>query len=374
MENEKIALMKERIQEQINNIDNKDFSLYFYVIDTKGVPSGSLNYIYDLALGLQNMGYKVGMLHNEEEFVGVEEWLGDTYASLEHMNIEKSKINVSPSDIIFIPEIFTNVMTATKKLPCQKVVILQSFDKLTELIPYGASLGDMGVFKAITTTEANRKRMQKYFPYMDIQVIRPKLAKEYNNINVIPNKEKQLIVNLVTRESNDINKIIKPFFWEYPMYQWVAFRELRGLSRDKFVKALNEAAITIWVDNTTDFGYTPLEAMKTQSIVIGKLPENTPEWMWDSDNNDNPELVNTGIWVDNYASIPRILASVIRTWTMDEIPQEMIDGGVALSDKYTEGKQLQDIKNVIVDNLIASRKDEYIKTLNSLDNNKNEKE
>ena len=367
MDKEKIELMKSRIEEQISKIDNKDFTLYFYVVDTKGVASGSLAYIYDIALGLKVMGYNVGMLHSEEEFVGVEEWLGKEYSELPHYNVEKNSIDVSPSDILFIPEIYSNVMTATKKLPCQRVAILQSFEKLTEFIPFGATWGDLGVFKAITTNKSNADRLKVYFPYVDVDIITPKISKLFTKINSM----KKLMVNVVTREPSDINKIVKPFFWQYPMYQWVAFRDLRGLSREDFANALQEAAITVWVDNSTDFGFTPLEAMKCGSLVVGKVPEVTPEWMWNS-NSKSEELTNAGIWVDNFASLPSVLASVIRTWTMDEIPEEIQKIADDLTSKYSEGKQLQDIKEVIVNKLINGRKNEYLTTLESLNNNLNE--
>ena len=367
MDKEKIELMKSRIEEQISKIDNKDFTLYFYVVDTKGVASGSLSYIYDIALGLKAMGYNVGMLHSEEEFVGVEEWLGKEYSELPHYNVEKNSVDVSPSDILFIPEIYSNVMTATKKLPCQRIAILQSFEKLTEFIPFGATWGDLGIFKAITTNKSNADRLKVYFPYIDVDVITPKIS----NLFTKTDSMKKLMVNIVTREPSDVNKIVKPFFWQYPMYQWVAFRDLRGLSREDFANALKEAAITVWVDNVTDFGFTPLEAMKCGSLVVGKVPEVTPEWMWNADSNSN-ELTNAGIWVDNFASLPSVLASVIRTWTMDEIPEEIQAIADDLTSKYSEGKQLQDIKKVIVNKLIDGRKNEYLTTLESLNNNLNE--
>ena len=34
------------IEENIKHMDNKTFNVYFFVIDTKGNPSGSLEYIY----------------------------------------------------------------------------------------------------------------------------------------------------------------------------------------------------------------------------------------------------------------------------------------------------------------------------------------
>lgn len=366
MDKEKIELMKSRIIEQISKIDNKEFTLYFYVIDTKGVPSGSLSYIYDIALGLKNMGYNVGMMHNEEEFIGVEEWLGSGYSELPHFNVEKKSIDVSPSDVLFIPEVYSNVMSATKNLPCMRVAILQSFDKLTEFIPFGATWGDLGIFKAITTSENNAKRLKKYFPFVNTGVINPKISSVFTNENDI----KKLIVNIVTRDISDVNKIVKTFFWQYPMYKWVAFRDVRGLSREDFSKALQEAAITVWVDDVTDFGYVPLEAMKCGSIVVGKVPNVVPEWMMRREENVE-DLSNSGIWVENIASLPNVLASVIRTWTMDEIPSDIYTTAKKISSKYTEGKQLQDIKNVIIDGFIAERRSEFVKTLDTLNNDEN---
>ena len=367
MDKEKIALMKSRIEEQISKIDNKDFTLYFYVTDTKGVASGSLAYIYDLALSLNHMGYNVGLMHSEEEFVGVEEWLGKEYAELPHYNVEKQSIDISPADFLFIPEIYSNVMTATKKLPCQRIAILQSFDKLTEFIPFGASWGDLGIFKAITTSKTNAMRLQTYFPFIKPGVVTPKLS----NVFTKPDTMKKLMVNVVTREPGDVNKIVKPFFWQYPMYKWVAFRDLRGLTREQFAQALQEAAITVWADDVTDFGFAPLEAMKCGSVVVGKVPSITPEWMW-SKNEEVDELTNAGIWVDNFASIPSVLASVIRTWTMDEIPEEIQETADNLVSDFTEGKQLQCIKTEIVDNIIGGRRAEFVTTLETL--NKTEKE
>lgn len=364
MDKDKIELMKSRINEQISKIDNKEFSLYFYIVDTKGVPSGSLSYIYDIALGLHNMGYNVGLMHSEEDFIGVEEWMGKEYADLPHYNVEKKSVDVSPSDVLFIPEIYSNVMSATKKLPCLKVAILQSFDKLTEFIPFGATWGDLGIFNAITTSNNNLNRLKSYFPYVNANVITPKISKVFTK----PSSMKKLIVNVVTRDPSDVNKIVKPFFWKYPMYKWVAFRDLRGLSREKFSEALQEAAITVWVDDTTDFGYVPLEAMKCGSIVVGKVPNVAPEWMLANKEN-NIDLTNAGIWVDNFVSLPSVLASVIRTWTMDEIPNEVEMESEGLVSFFTEGKQLQDIKRVIVDGFIGDRKKEFIKTLESLNNN-----
>ena len=83
------------------------------------------------------------------------------------------------------------------------------------------------------------------------------------------------------------------------------------------------------------------------------------------------DLTRAGIWVDNFENLPSVLASVIRTWTMDEIPSNIQETADELVSKYTEGSQLQDIKNVIIDKYINGRREEYIATLETLNNNEN---
>ena len=94
------------VQENIDNLEKKDFTLFFYILDTKGNPSSALEYIYKTALTLNRMGYKVKMLHNENDFYGVGDWLGEEYAALPHAHIEKENVMIGASDFLFIPEIF----------------------------------------------------------------------------------------------------------------------------------------------------------------------------------------------------------------------------------------------------------------------------
>ena len=358
MSENKDVIVMERITKEIEKLNNKESNLFFYVVDTKGNPSGSLAYIYEIAYGLKEMGYKVTMLYNDEEFVGVGEWLGEEYANLPHLDAGQAGISVSPSDILFIPEVYSSVMTSTRNLPCKRVAILESFDRMVEFIPFGATWGDLGIYDAITTTESNAKRLKSYFPFINVHIIRPKISQLFARND----EEKKLLVNVVTREPGDVNKIVKPFFWQYPAYSWVAFRDLRGLSRESFAEALKEAAITIWADDTTDFGYVPLEAMKAGSLVVGKVPAVAPDWMIEEGN-----LSNAGIWVDNFATMPSVLASVIRTWTMNGIPESIQEDADVLVSRYTEGRQLSDIK-MVIEGMLEDRKTDFEKTFETVKN------
>ena len=127
MEENKIKAL-EKVREEIAKIDNKKSNIYFFVLDTKGVPSGSLEYIYKLAMIAKNAGYNTGILYQLEkndEFVGVEEWLGKDYAELPHYNVSKDEVEITPSDVVFIPEIFSTVMNQTKKLPCERIALTE---------------------------------------------------------------------------------------------------------------------------------------------------------------------------------------------------------------------------------------------------------
>ena len=313
------------LKEQAERIDTKNFHVYFYVLDTKNTPTGSMSYLYETALTLQNMGYRVVMLHNDNEFVGVREWMGDEYANIPHANIENENVEINPCDFLFVPEIFSNVLAQTKKLPCKRVVILQNFNYLTEFMPFGGGWSDMGIRDVITTTERQGQLAKESFPYINTHVVPPAIKSLYYE----GKEPKKMIINIVAKNQSDVNRIVKPFYWKFPLYRWVSFRDLRGLPNETFAEALREAAITIWIDTDTNFGYTPLEAMKSGSIVIGKIPEEVPEWMVKEDGTIN----DSGIWFDNINDVYPMIASVVRTWINDNVPTEIYDEIITVEDE-----------------------------------------
>ena len=166
-EKDKIAI--ERIQNEILKIDNKENNIFFFVLDTKGNPSGSLEYIYKLAYILNENGYNVTMLYQlgeDEDFVGVGDWLDEKYANLNHANIASDEVGVSHSDVLFIPELFSNIMIQTKKLPCKRVVILQNYDYILEQMPMASQWGDFGIMEALTNSDLNASLVKSIFPYV----------------------------------------------------------------------------------------------------------------------------------------------------------------------------------------------------------------
>lgn len=305
----------EKIKNCIKDIDEKTFKLFFFVVDSKGTPLGSLAYIYETAKELKDAGYNVNMLHAEKEFEGVGSWMGEEYASLPHFYSDTKSVTVTPADFLFIPEIYSSVMTATKELPCKRVAILQNFGYLTDTIPMGVSWENLKIRDCITTTNALKEKITEVFPEVKVRVIKPKIQPFFSYDT---NEPKKLIVNVVSKNQGTINSMIKPFFWKYPQYRWVAFRNIAGLPRQEFAKALAEGFATIWCDPTTDFGYSALEAMACGNIVIGKIPENIPEWMGE----DGMGIKNNGVWFYNDFDSQEAIASVIQAFITNTIPAQ----------------------------------------------------
>ena len=371
MSKTKTNIINKRIKETIEKINNRDFTMYFFTIDSRNIPNGSINYIYNVAKSFKDNGYNVKMLYqleneytetelNELEknntpidedriFIGVKEWMGEEYGNIEHMNISKEDWKISPSDFLFIPEVFSSFMYQTFKhnAPCKRYVILQNYNYVTEFIPLGVEWANYGITNVIANTQEQLDLLKSVFPYMNGKVLNPFISDKFR----MPLKPKKLIVNIISKNQNDINRIIKPFYWKYPIYKFISFRELRNFTQDTYSEYLKEGAITIWLDDETPFGYSALEAIRCGNILIGKIPDVMPEWM----------KKDGGIWFNDINDVPNILSAVIGTWMQDKIPTELTDKMEETNKLYTKSEWDKNIKTIL-----DSITNERIEELNNL--------
>ena len=238
-------------------------------------------------------------------------------------------------------------------------------------MPFAAQWGDFGILDCVCNTEYNSELIKDIFPYVRTTVVEPYIDKVFGQ-TIEP---KKLIVNIVARDQSDINRVIKPFYWKYPTFKWVSFRDLRGFSKEGFAKALREAAITIWVDTDTSFGYSAIEAMKSGSIVIAKVPEKPLKWM-DPDDEQSLSLRNCCIWFDDFNSVQRQIATVVRSWITDNVPSEVEEEAKKVTDMFSE-KKTTDAFNDYLDKIIKTRRIELealISKTEKEENNVSEKE
>jgi hypothetical protein len=344
---EKDLKVIENIEREISKIDKKENRIYFFVIDTKGVPSGSLEYIYNLALFLKNDGYDVSMLHTEDDFVGVGAWLGEEYANLPHLNVNKGEVGTAPSDLLFIPDIYSQVMNQTKNLPCKRVAILQNYDYVVEQMPYAAQWGDFGIMEGITNSDYQAAELNEVFPYVKLKKVSPFISKIFGT-TINP---KKMVINVISKDQSDIKKIVKPFYWKYPFFKWVSFKELRNLSKDDFAKELREGAITIVVDETASFMYSALEAAKSGSITMVKVPTTTLDWA------SGDELPNCCVWFNDYDTLHKQIASVVRSWITDKVPSVLAETTKKVTENLTEENTKNEIIEYVKD-VLGKRKKE----------------
>jgi len=244
----------EKLEMSINKMKEKLSRIYFMVQDTKGNAKASVRYIYQMALTLKRNGYNAIILHEKPEYFGVSSWLSEEYMTeLDHRAIEGTSLEISPDDLIIIPEIYGFVMDQITKLPCGKIVLSQAFDHMFETLQPGQSWTQLGFYKCITTSEKQKELIQSVMRNVTVDVVAPYISDVFQK-NEYPPKT---IINIHTRDQRDTANLIKTFYVKFPQYRWITFRDLRGLSENEFAEAMKDSFISIWIDQTSSFGTFP---------------------------------------------------------------------------------------------------------------------
>jgi len=369
---------KTKIQEQISEVksiidklDKKDFTMYFFTLDTKGNPSAGIANIYEHVKTLNELGFKAVILHEKNDYKfeidqdgqGLSDWLGAEYSALPHISIESQELKVGPSDFIIIPEIFSNIMDQVKGFPCKKIVFSQNYDYLLELLNLGKRWNvDYGFNDVITTSIKQANYVKSLFPSINTHVIPVSIPSYF----VESEKPKVPIISIVTRNQGDSAKIVKSFCLQYPIYKWVTFRELRGLPRKEFATELGKSCLAVWIDDQSGFGTFPLEAMECNTPIIGKIPNMVPEWMESKDEAGNSVIKNNGIWTNTTLNIPELIATYLKVWFEDSLPENLLTSMKESTGKYTLENQKTVLSSVYT-NIQENRINELKITLERLE-------
>jgi hypothetical protein len=184
-----------------------------------------------------------------------------------------------------------------------------------------------------------------------------------------PETPRKMIVNFVCKDGNDTSRIVKPFMWKYPELSWVSTAQINGLSQEVFSDALRNGAITVWVDEDASFGYVPLEALKTGSIVIAKMPHKFADWMKNGDG-----LIDSILWFDDYSVVPDLLAEIVSRWVNDDIPEELYKEMDETAKLHTRDDNKNDINTVFVEGFFKERLEDFKKVKDELQESLKNKE
>ena len=280
---------------------NKENTIYFLVYDTKNNPRASIKNIYDMALELKLAGYVVKLLVEDKTYTGVDSWLGDEYKDIEILSIKDDKIEMTIEDVLVVPEYYSNVLPQLQNIRSVKVMLIQQKEYIFETLPIGSRWRDYGFDKCITTTESSKKYILEYFPEALVFIIPP-----YIGDNFYPSQDPaKPFVAISCRDRQQHRKIISEFYLKYPQLRWITFRDMVQMSYNEFSDALRECMVSVWVDDDSTFGTFPLESMKCGVPVVGKIPDNNPDWisengLWTYDGNKIVELLGTYVlsWLE----------------------------------------------------------------------------
>lgn len=354
MDEEKKTSVIERVDAEIEKLKSGSCTFFFYVMDSKGVMNDGIAYEYEIAKHLHDCNYNVVMMYlgNKEDFVGVREWLGDEYADLPHKSSSEESISVSPSDFVFIPDAYSDVMRDTANFPCKRIAVVTDYDHIAQTVPLGKQWGDYGIMDAVTVSETMKGRLNEIFPYLRVSVINPFVGDEFYD----DGEPKKLQVAILSKYPNDVNSIVKPFSWKYPVYRWVTFMDLRGLSMEEMAESIRESAISVWIDDEDCFGLRGLQALKSGSILIAKVPEMIPEWMLNADGTIN----DSGLYFSRMDDIHRVIAMAVSSWINDMIPEDYFEiaGSVSGDEKYSRNAFAESVSGY-AKKMIDVRIDEY---------------
>lgn len=340
--------LAEKVKESIQNLRDKKSRIYLLVQDTKGNAKASVKYIYQMAKSLRDNGFNSIILHEKQDYNGVP-WLDAEYMEIPHKPIEGQNLEVSPEDIVVVPEIFGYVMEQLKKLPCAKIVLTQSYAYIVETLQPGQNWAQFGFFKCITTTEKQKQYIERIMKQSSFEIIPPYISECFH-----PNDKPSLpIIGIHTRDHSDTMNLIKTFYLKFPQYRWFTFRDLRGLSEKDFAKSLRECFVSVWVDNDSGFGTFPLESMASNVPVIGKIPNLPPEWM----NDEN------GLWITDQTIISDVLAEFIQNWLEDNINPEIYSHMKSTIGIFQNKKEFENKTCSFFEEVLNQRADSFEKQL-----------
>jgi hypothetical protein len=342
-----------KLELSIENMKNKKSRIYLISQDTKGNAKASIAYIYRLGLALLNAGYNPIILHETPDYTGVSGWLGEEYMKLPHKSIEGQNLEISPEDLIVIPELYGFIMSQITNLPCGKIVLCQAYDHILETLQPGQSWSDLGFLKCITTSDKQKEQVESIMRNVSFDILKPYISDEFKP-QEYPAKP---IISVHSREPRDTANLIKTFYIKFPQYRWITFRDMRGLTEKEFAKGLESSCLSVWIDETSGYGTFPLESMKSNVPVLGLVPNLVPEWM--SENN--------GLWINNKTQMVDFIADYLQNWLEDNVNENLFIEMKKTIDSLPTKETFEKDSVSLFEKYISTRRESFEEQLSKLE-------
>lgn len=337
--------LQDKVKQSIQTLRDKQARIYLLVQDTKGNARASVRYIYQMAKTLKDNGFNPIILHEKADYAGVVAWLDESYMEIPHQSIEGQNLQISPEDFLVVPEIFGYVMDQVKQLPCAKIVLTQSYSYMLETLQPGQTWQQFGFMKCITTNAKQKEYIESVMRNCSFDILEPYVSEVFEPKALPP----MPIIGIHTKDQSDAVNLIKTFYLKFPQYRWFTFRDLRGLSEKEFASSLKDCFVSVWVDNDSGFGTFPLESMKCNVPVIGKVPNLVPDWI----NEEN------GTWITDQTLLADVVADFIQNWLEDNINPELYEGMKKTAERYSDKQKFESTLITLFGGYLNTRADSF---------------
>ena len=351
----------EKIKISLAKITNKK-SKFLFCIPESQTPTASVYELYFHATVVKNMGYEVIIMVEKGDYV-IPVWIEKELTNHKHISMADPKLTVGPEDVMIIPDIYSNVMEQTKKLPCVRIGLLQSADYMTSALIPGTDWTSFNIQNVITTSQMLKEWLETFYGKGKYNIKTYNIGiPDYFERSETPQKP---IISILGRNANEISKLVKLFFAKYPQYSWVTFDPMltkskppQAMRRVDFAKRLQGNFAAVWVDRISSFGTFPLECMKAGTIPICLKPDIMPEYMIERDEKGVASKIveGAGVWTENFYDLPILIGEVLVKFLDDAIKPELYDKMSNVANKYSQQaseKQLNEIYGEIINQRIA---------------------
>jgi hypothetical protein len=319
-----------RLESALGRLQNNEYKVYFLTYDTKGNARAAIKYIYDTVETLRKEGVDAKILVEDKNYGGVRSWLGDRYKDIPVVTIKEDQIQMNVDDVLVVPEYYSNVLEQLANVKCTKIMLVQQVEYIFETLPVGSRWSDYGFDKVITTTEKSKEYIKSVFPESLIFINPPKIGDIFK-----PSEQPaKPFIAISARDRGQHRRIISEFYLKYPQLRWVTFKDMVQMTYEDFALQLQECICSVWLDDESTFGTFPLESMKCEIPVIGKIPNNEPEWLGDN-----------GIWTYDLHKIVELIGTYVMAWLEgvtinDEVKEKMKETLIPFNDEIIDSNVL----------------------------------
>lgn len=332
--------MIEKLQESLLNLKENKQVFYFFVNNKGDYPSHSVSHLYKVASDLRALGKKVQFVYITNEYV-IPTWLPEA-ASFEHKSIS-DKLSINVEDFIILTEEQYPFMEHLKSqnIPSKRIVFIQEYEYLTDILPIGRKFIDVGVIDAITTSETMKKYLETYLSPIRCEVIKPAISSDFKSSE----KPKKPEVVVYYRNPRDFKKAINLLALKKPFLSFVEFIDATKLSDEKLAEVLSEACLAVSLDAFDSSGTFFLQTLKAETDLVCFAPLMGQPFM----NEKN------AWWVTSIEDAMNVVEQYLQGFLQSTLNSEMRDARKETStDEYTEEKRRIDVREVF-DKLVEIR-------------------